>query len=93
MIANPGPWVGGTLQPKLDDGLTCRIFMGQAYPRIKEIVQQDVASGLIYLNSHSTDFKTPWASPRIVEASVMQPDGVSVGIFSYSAGGSPPAVV
>jgi 4-hydroxyphenylacetate 3-monooxygenase len=65
MIANPDPWVDGTLQPKLDYGLTYRIFMGQAYPRIKEIVQQDVASGLIYLNSHAIDFKTPEIRPYL----------------------------
>jgi 4-hydroxyphenylacetate 3-monooxygenase len=59
MIANPDEWVGGTLLPKTDYGLTYRMFMTVGYPRVKEIIEQDVASGLIYLNSHSMDFKTP----------------------------------
>ncbi len=49
--------------PKLDYGLTYRMLMIQAYPRIKEIIESDVASGLIYLNSHSVDFKTPRGAP------------------------------
>jgi len=36
-----------------------RWFMTLAYPRVREIVMQDVASGLIYLNSNAEDFKTP----------------------------------
>ena len=41
-----------------------------AYPRVKEIIEQNVASGLIYLNSHAADFKTPGAPavPRPVPA-------------------------
>jgi 4-hydroxyphenylacetate 3-monooxygenase len=30
-----------------------------AYPRLKELVENAVASGLIYLNSHAVDFKVP----------------------------------
>ncbi|MEZ5722824.1 MAG: 4-hydroxyphenylacetate 3-hydroxylase C-terminal domain-containing protein [Paracoccaceae bacterium] len=30
----------------------------QAMPRIKNIIEQIVASGLIYLNSHTADFKS-----------------------------------
>jgi 4-hydroxyphenylacetate 3-monooxygenase len=59
MARNPDEWTNGALLPKLDYGLTYRMLMIQAYPRIKEIIESDVASGLIYLNSHSIDFKTP----------------------------------
>jgi 4-hydroxyphenylacetate 3-monooxygenase len=31
--------------------------MTVGYPRVKEIIQQDLGSALIYLNSHATDFK------------------------------------
>jgi 4-hydroxyphenylacetate 3-monooxygenase len=65
MVRNPDPWVEGTLLPKLDYGLTYRMFMMQGYPRVKEIIEQDVASGLIYLNSHSIDFKTPEIRPYL----------------------------
>jgi 4-hydroxyphenylacetate 3-monooxygenase len=65
MARNPDEWVGGALLPKLDYGLTYRMLMIQAYPRIKEIIESDVASGLIYLNSHSVDFKTPEVRPYL----------------------------
>jgi 4-hydroxyphenylacetate 3-monooxygenase len=65
MARNPDEWVNGSLLPKLDYGLVYRLFMIQGYPRVKEIIQQDVASGLIYLNSHSMDFKTPEVRPYL----------------------------
>ena len=34
-----------------------------AYPRVKEIIEQTVGSGLIYINSHAVDFKTPEIRP------------------------------
>ena len=51
--------------PKLDYGLAYRMFMSIGYPRIKEIIEQDVASGLIYLNSSALDFKTPEIRPYL----------------------------
>jgi 4-hydroxyphenylacetate 3-monooxygenase len=65
MAHNPDPWVGGTVLPKLDYGLAYRWFMTIGYPRVREIIEQDVASGLIYLNSHAVDFKTPEIRPYL----------------------------
>ncbi|MGY1637290.1 4-hydroxyphenylacetate 3-hydroxylase family protein [Geodermatophilus sp. SYSU D00742] len=65
MVHNPDEWVAGTKLPKLDYGLTYRMFMIHGYPRVKEIIESDVASGLIYLNSHSMDFKTPEVRPYL----------------------------
>ena len=65
MAHNPDEWKDGALLPKLDYGLTYRMFMTQGYPRVKEIIEQDVASGLIYLNSHAIDFKTPEIRPYL----------------------------
>jgi 4-hydroxyphenylacetate 3-monooxygenase len=65
MARNPDEWVDGAVLPKLDYGLTYRMFMIQGYPRVKEIIESDVASGLIYLNSHSMDFKTPEIRPYL----------------------------
>jgi 4-hydroxyphenylacetate 3-monooxygenase len=65
MIANPDPWTGGALLPKLDYGLIYRWFMTIGYPRVREIIEQDVASGLIYLNSHAVDFQTPEVRPYL----------------------------
>jgi 4-hydroxyphenylacetate 3-monooxygenase len=36
-----------------------RLFMTEAYPRVREIVERVIASGLIYLPSHARDFKNP----------------------------------
>ena len=36
-----------------------------AYPRIREIAEQTISSGLIYLNSHASDFRTPELRPYL----------------------------
>lgn len=61
MAKSPTPWVNGAVQPNTSYGLSYRTLMGIAYPRVKEIVQQVLGSGLIYLNSHAAD----WANPEI----------------------------
>ena len=59
MAHNPGPWVGDTVLPNINAGLAYRWFMTVGYPRVKEIIEQDLGSSLIYLNSHAADFKNP----------------------------------
>jgi 4-hydroxyphenylacetate 3-monooxygenase len=39
--------------------------MTVGYPRVKEIVEQDLGSALIYLNSHAADFKNPDIRPYL----------------------------
>lgn len=56
---NPVPWKNGALLPNTQCGMAYRWFMQIGYPRIREIVLQDVASGLIYTNSSSEDFRNP----------------------------------
>ena len=63
MARTPDPWVGGTVLPKLDYGLTYRVFATRPTRAIKEIIEQDVGSALIYLNSHAVDFKNPEIRP------------------------------
>ena len=65
MARDPEAWIGDTVIPKLEYGLTYRMFMIQGYPRVKEIIEQDVASRLIYLPSSSLDFKSPDARPYL----------------------------
>ena len=65
MTAYPDAGPNGTVLPKLESGLAYRLFMMQGYPRIKEIIEQDVSSGLIYLNSSALDFKTPEIRPYL----------------------------
>ncbi|HEX6472704.1 MAG TPA: 4-hydroxyphenylacetate 3-hydroxylase N-terminal domain-containing protein [Streptosporangiaceae bacterium] len=62
---NPVAWRNGALLPNPQYGMAYRWFSQVGYPRIKEIVQQDVASGLIYLNSSADDFKNPAIRPYL----------------------------
>jgi aromatic ring hydroxylase len=52
------------MQPNLDYGLAYRWFMGVGYPRIKEIIQQDLGPDLIYINSSVAD-KNPEIQPYL----------------------------
>ena len=76
MVNNPEPWIDGTVIPKLEYGLTYRMFAMQGYPRIKEIIEQDVASGLIYLPSSAADFKNPDVRPYL-DKYVRGSDGIT----------------
>src|SRR6202046_4264076 len=58
MARNPDPWIGDTMLPNGETGLAYRVFATTAYPRVKEIIEQDLGSALIYLNSHAVDFKS-----------------------------------
>ena len=40
-------------------------FSTVAYPRVKELIESILASGLIYLNSHAVDFQTPALRPYL----------------------------
>ena len=61
MSRNPEPWHGtdGYVLPNAGAMHAARIFAGQAYGRIKELIERHVASGLIYLPSSAADFKNP----------------------------------
>ncbi|MGP6172604.1 4-hydroxyphenylacetate 3-hydroxylase family protein [Corynebacterium sp. A21] len=76
MARDPEEWHNGTLIPKLEYGLTYRMFMIQGYPRVKEIIQQDVASGLIYLPSGADDFNSPEIRPYL-DKYVRGSDGIT----------------
>ncbi|WP_370949509.1 4-hydroxyphenylacetate 3-hydroxylase family protein [Amycolatopsis sp. cg5] len=65
MAKSPNAWIGDAVQPNLNYGLAYRTFMGTGYPRIKEILQQTLGSGLIYLNSHASDWKNPEIRPYL----------------------------
>jgi 4-hydroxyphenylacetate 3-monooxygenase len=56
---NPVPWVGDSVLPNAQSGASYRVFAGDAYGRIKEIVEKIVASALIYLPSSAKDFDNP----------------------------------
>jgi aromatic ring hydroxylase len=62
---NPVEWRNGALLPNPQYGMAFRWFMQFGYPRIREIVLQDVASGLIYVNSSAEDFHNPAIRPYL----------------------------
>jgi 4-hydroxyphenylacetate 3-monooxygenase len=49
----------------MDPGNAYQIIATIAYTKVKYLIEQTVASGLIYLNSHSSDFKNPEIRPYI----------------------------
>ena len=59
MATNPSPWVEGAVLPNLQSGSSYRVFAGDAYGRVKEIVEKIIASALIYLPSSAKDFGNP----------------------------------
>ena len=65
MMLNPDKGADDSLLPNLEYGMAYRMFMATGYPRIKEIIEQDVASGLIYLPSGALDFKNAEIRPYL----------------------------
>jgi len=59
MARTTSPWTPGYVLPNLDYGLAYRVMASTAYPRLKEIIENVLASALIYLPSHAQDFKVP----------------------------------
>ena len=62
---NPMPWVEDAVLPNAQSGSAYRTFAGEAYSRIREIVQKIVASSLIYLPSSVKDFDNPAIEPYL----------------------------
>jgi 4-hydroxyphenylacetate 3-monooxygenase len=67
MAHNPTPWVGDAVLPNAQSGSSYRVFAGDAYGRMKEIVEKIVASSLIYLPSSTRDFRNPAIDPYLAK--------------------------
>ncbi len=65
MVRDPRPWIEPYLLPNMDPGNAYQIIATIAYSKVKYIIEQTVASGLIYLNSHARDFKSPEIAPYL----------------------------
>ena len=65
MARTPIPWTPGYVLPNLDYGLAYRVMASIAYPKIKEIIENTLASALIYLPSSALDFKVPELRPYL----------------------------
>jgi 4-hydroxyphenylacetate 3-monooxygenase len=59
MARTTAPWTPGYVSPNLDYGLAYRVASNFVYPRLREIIQNVLASALIYLPSSARDFQTP----------------------------------
>ncbi len=57
------PWTPGFVNANAEAAGGFRVMNQFAMPKIKNIIEQVLASGLIYLNSHSSDFQNPELRP------------------------------
>jgi aromatic ring hydroxylase len=66
MVRDPKPWIGDYVlaQHGSRQRLSDHRHHG-VYTRVKYLIEQTVASGLIYLNSHARDFKNPEIRPYL----------------------------
>ncbi len=65
MARTPMPWTNGYVLPNLEYGLAYRVMASMAYPKIKEIIENVLASALIYMPSSALDFREPEIRPYI----------------------------
>jgi aromatic ring hydroxylase len=65
MAHNPDPWTGDAVLPNTNSGLAYRWFMTVGYPRVREIIEQELGSALMFLNSHVSDWKNPAIRPYL----------------------------
>ena len=65
MARNATPWVNGAVLPDITAGTAFHVFSATFYPIVKNLIEQSVASGLIYLNSSARDFHNPELRPYI----------------------------
>ena len=59
MVRDPKPWIGDYVLPNMDPGNAYQIIATMAYTKVKYIIEQTVASGLIYLNSPRARLQEP----------------------------------
>src|SRR5262249_48234203 len=59
MAKSPDPWTSGCLLPGMEPAAAYQVLAPEAYVQVKNLIEKTVASGLISLNSHARDFKSP----------------------------------
>ncbi len=65
MARNATPWVNGAVLPNIEAATAYHVFGATFYPIVKNLIEQSVASGLIYLNSSARDFQNPELRPYV----------------------------
>jgi hypothetical protein len=64
MAFNPEPWVNGAVLPNSRASSTYRLFMTEAYPAVRAIVEKVISSGLIYLPPQAPGSRRPGSTAR-----------------------------
>jgi 4-hydroxyphenylacetate 3-monooxygenase len=59
------PWSGGTVLPDPVAASAYWVFAPILFPKVRAIIDESIASGLIYLNSSARDFDTPELRPYL----------------------------
>src|SRR5437764_710496 len=59
MAKTADPWTSGCILPGMEPAAAYQVLAPEACVQVKNLIEKTVASGLIYLNSHARDFKTP----------------------------------
>ena len=59
MARKTTPWTPGYVSPDLEAGLVYRVASNNLYSKLREIVENVLASALIYLPSHANDMLNP----------------------------------
>jgi 4-hydroxyphenylacetate 3-monooxygenase len=65
MARNAMPWAGGAVLPDGAAASAYHVLAPTLYPAVRNIIEQSVASGLIYLNSSARDFQNPELRPYL----------------------------
>lgn len=65
MARTTEPWTPGFVLPSLSYGLAYQVAASHIYPHLKDIIENVLASSLIYVPSHVVDFKTPEIRPYL----------------------------
>jgi aromatic ring hydroxylase len=65
MAKGATPWTGGAILPAAEPAAAYQVLAPEAYVQIRHMIEKTVASGLIYLNSHVKDFKSPELRPYL----------------------------
>jgi 4-hydroxyphenylacetate 3-monooxygenase len=65
MAMKADPWEGGAVLPNMEPANAYMVLAPEAYVQVKNIIEKVVASGLIYLNSHASDFKAKELRPLL----------------------------
>jgi 4-hydroxyphenylacetate 3-monooxygenase len=65
MVSNPVPSANGTVLPNIAAGSAYRILSNIAMPKIKEIIENQVAGAMIVQPSHAVDWKVPELRPLL----------------------------